>query len=360
MNIYLVDVKNEYTSHLIRLLTPLIYEGIQSIYDKAKESMEDQSLKLFQEFLSEIPSWNTTLITQETDRIKSGTKKYLDDLIKATIKANIMLLVFNPFTDKQHNVDIELYKKIETSSFIHHVYIECAREFWNNPYLYFHKYTAIDTKRNQRDALNIIKECTKEAIRKLLPIEDIIKVYLSDNINQETEQKIAQNLKEFTENEPSQLAVIKDSQVKPIDIMKRLISDNPPSDNNPVEMKKLDKDRINLNITSMQTEQTIDTTKAKELNNKKLDSKLDSITSVDSVKTKSSDKKKQKGGNYSITENLINKIENKIHSNISTSVHNKSLDSKLEEALGDTDIDTSLNYSVEKNMNDYQEVYGNK
>jgi hypothetical protein len=325
--------------------------------------MEDQSLKLFQEFLSEIPSWNTTLITQETDRIKSGTKKYLEDLIKATIKANIMLLVFNPFTDKNHGVDVDLYKKIETSTFIHHVYIECAREIWNNPYLYFHKYTAIDTKRNQRDALNIIKDCIKEAIRKLLPIEDIIKVYLSDNINQETEQKITQNLKEFTENEPSQLAIIKDSQTKPIDIMKKLISDNSPSDKNPVEMKKIDRTKIKPDVTSMQTEQTIDTTK-------KNSRKKDSVTSVDSIKTKTSNKssikkssdkkKKQTGGNYSTTENLINKIENKINSNISTSIHNKNLDSKLEEALGDTDIDTSLNYSVEKNMNDYQEVYGNK
>ena len=155
MNIYLVDVKNEYTAHLIRLLTPLIYEGIQSIYDKAKESMEEQSLKLFQEFLSDIPSWNTTLINQESDRIKSGTKPYFEDLIKATIKANIMLLVFNPFNDKQQTIDIELYKKIKTSTFIHNVYIECAREFWNNPFLLFHKYAAIDTKRNQRESFGV-------------------------------------------------------------------------------------------------------------------------------------------------------------------------------------------------------------
>jgi flagellin-specific chaperone FliS len=349
MNIYLVDVKNEYTAHLIRLLTPLIYEGIQSIYDKAKEKMEDQSLKLFQEFLSEIPNWNTTLINQESDRVKSGTKPYFEDLIKATIKANIMLLVFNPFNDKQQTVDIELYKKITTATFIHHVYIECAREFWNNPFLLFHKYTPIDTKRNQRDSLNIIKDCIKEAVRKLLPIEDIIKVYLSDNINQESEQKIAQNLKDFTEIEPSQLAMIKDVQTKPIDLMKRLISDDASAVKENKNSVKDQKNNDSLSVTSMQTERTIDSKVAENIK----DTDLQNNSSISS-------KKSQKGGGYSTTENLINKIEKKIHSNNSVSINNKSLDSKLEEALGDTDIDTSLNYSVEKNMDDYQEIYGNK
>jgi flagellin-specific chaperone FliS len=352
MNIYLVDVKNEYTAHLIRLLTPLIYEGIQSIYDKAKESMEEQSLKLFQEFLSDIPSWNTTLINQESDRIKSGTKPYFEDLIKATIKANIMLLVFNPFNDKQQTIDIELYKKIKTSTFIHNVYIECAREFWNNPFLLFHKYAAIDTKRNQRESLNIIKDCIKEAIRKLLPIEDIIKVYLSDNINQETEQKIAQNLKDFTENDPNHLAIIKDSEIKPIDIMKKLISDNASvikEDLNSI--KKNNEDKQNR-VTSIQTDKTID---SKVIEN---DNDVKEHTSTSSIEING--KKLQVGGRYSTTENLINKIEKKINSNNSVSINNKSLDSKLEEALGDTDIDTSLNYNVEKNMDDYQEIYGNK
>ena len=347
MNIYLVDVKNEYTAHLIRLLTPLIYEGIQSIYEKAKEKMEDQSLKLFQEFLSEIPNWNTTLINQESDRVKSGTKPYFEDLIKATIKANIMLLIFNPFHDKQQTVDVELYKKITTATFIHHVYIECAREFWNNPFLLFHKYAPIDTKRNQRDSLNIIKDCIKEAIRKLLPIEDIIKIYLSDNINQESEQKIAQNLKDFTEIEPSQLAIIKDSQTKPIDIMKRLISDEASAvkdKQNSVKDQLKTEQNESLAVTSMQTERTIDSKVAENIKNN---------SSTSSIKS-------QKGGGYNTTENLINKIEKKIHSNNSVSINNKSLDSKLEEALGDTDIDTSLNYSVEKNMDDYQEIYGNK
>jgi hypothetical protein len=33
MSICLVEIKKEFTIHLVNLLNPLIYEGVQSIYD---------------------------------------------------------------------------------------------------------------------------------------------------------------------------------------------------------------------------------------------------------------------------------------------------------------------------------------
>ena len=30
------------------------------------------------------------------------------------------------------------YEQIDMKDFIHKVYIECAREVWNNPYLFYH------------------------------------------------------------------------------------------------------------------------------------------------------------------------------------------------------------------------------
>ena len=69
------------------------------------------------------------------------------------------------------------------------------------------------------------------------------------------------------------------------------------------------------------------------------------------------------GGKYSATSaSLLDKIEMKINSNQSNTelVNNKqNFDTKIEDILGDTDIDTSLNYSIENNLNNYQEIYGN-
>jgi hypothetical protein len=345
MNIYLVDIKNEYTSHLIKILTPVIFEGIQSIYDNAKDCLEEQSLKLFQEYLRNIPNWNNNTIMTETDRIKTSTKTYLEALMRATIKANIMLLAFNPFNkNDKMTIDKNLHRNIQLSDFIHHIYIECAREFWNNPYLLYHKYSPVDIKRNQRDSLSVIKESIREAIRKLLPIEDIVKIYLNDNISEETEKKITEDLKHFTENDDKPKPNPKiDNTTGLSDITEQNI---PQLLEKQPEKQQNTKDLLDISVIES----------SEEAVSKNIESKVAEKATVPDL---------MKGGNKSSDEDLLKKIEMKINSNHSTvsSVKpikkTKDLDKKLEDVLGDTDIETSINYSPENNINDYQEIYGN-
>src|SRR5690606_1370225 len=71
--------------------------------------------------------------------------------------------------------------KVDTNDFIHKCYIECARTIYNNPELFWHDFPSLEIKRNQRETYEIIRIAIPEAIRKLLPIELILKEYLSDN-----------------------------------------------------------------------------------------------------------------------------------------------------------------------------------
>jgi hypothetical protein len=181
----LVETKNEYTTHLINILTPLIFEGLQSIYKEAQEiSSTNDILKIFQSFLKRIPKWNQTLIEKETHRIINSSQSYewLNDLIKATLKANLVVLLYNPTIKNQHKNQSSYYQAIKTSDFVHRVYIECAREIWNNPYLMFHNYPPIEIKRNQRDCMAIIKDCIKESLRKMLPVKHILQIYLGEDM----------------------------------------------------------------------------------------------------------------------------------------------------------------------------------
>ena len=351
MNIYLVDIKNEYTNHLCKLLSPLIFEGVQSIYDKAKDCIEEQSLKLFQEYLRGILDWNANTITTETQRIKAGTKSYLEDLLKATIKANMIILAFNPFGKKTHDkkIDLSIYKNINMENFIHHIYIECARELWNNPYLLYHKYSPIDIKRNQRDTLVIIKECIKEGIRKLLPIEDIVKMYLEENATEETIQKITEDLKQFTENEIKEIT--RDEKTK-LDIISENIKSSENFENNvdlentantanTVNSDKEDKDEMEINMKGGGESST-----SVDLLNK-IEMKLNSVVQNTSTPVAKPLDTKQGG-------NLDSKLENMLgDTNLDTSID--SADSNV-----DTSLDTSVNYTMENNINNYQEVYGNK
>jgi len=167
----------------MNILTPLIFEGLQSIYKEALVfKQDDEILKIYQTCLKNIPKWSQSIIEKETDRIVNSSQSYgwLNDLIKATIKSNLYVLMYNPSVKTQTKINPDYYKHIRLSDFIHKIYIECAREFWNNPYLFYHEYEPIEIKRNQRDCLVIIKECMKEAIRKLLPVKEILQIYLNE------------------------------------------------------------------------------------------------------------------------------------------------------------------------------------
>ena len=181
---FLVETKNEYTIQLINILSPHIFEGFESIYLESKKIIkkgeEKKILKAFQQFIKRVPSWNSNLIDNETIRIKAASKcDFLHNLLKAVIKANIVLLSNSRLED----INIEKkYLDIPLDKFIHRCYIECARQFYNTPYLFYHDIRPIERKKHQRECNDIIKLSIKEAIRKMLPVNHILDKYLGSKI----------------------------------------------------------------------------------------------------------------------------------------------------------------------------------
>jgi|SaaInlStandDraft_4_1057021.scaffolds.fasta_scaffold01359_4 hypothetical protein len=188
----LVEIQKEYTTFLTNSITPLIYEGLSSLYEysqkkateiegKAKydSSIDNPGvLAIFQVKLSHIPDWNKEKISTETQRIKesSGCSEWFDDLIRAIIKSNITLLTggrYFPMKMQEH------YKRIDTQTLIHKSYIECARYFYLNPYLFYQKYPNIEIRRNQMVIFEKIQNSIIETIRQLLPMKIILQEYLS-------------------------------------------------------------------------------------------------------------------------------------------------------------------------------------
>ena len=183
---YLLETKTEYTNHLTNLLTPSIYEGIQSIYkDAINFSDELEVLKNFQEILKTIPKWNEKIIQNETSRIikKNQYNNIIDELIKSVIKANIILLTNTPI-EKHHTIRIK--HNITTESFIHNCYIEVGRNVYNSPYLMHHKYSDIELKKNQNEMYQLINNSIKNAIMKMLPLNVILKEYIGKSFNPKT------------------------------------------------------------------------------------------------------------------------------------------------------------------------------
>ena len=180
---FLVETKNEYTIQLINILVPHIFSGFESIYNEAKNIIkrgeENILLKTFQQFIKKIPNWNNDIIENETTRIKYSSKcDFLNDLLKAVIKSNIILL-----SNSNNNIKLqENYLDVNLKDFIHRCYIESGRQIYNSPYLFYHELKPIEKKRNQRDSIELIKQSIKEAIRKMLPVKHILEKYLGNNL----------------------------------------------------------------------------------------------------------------------------------------------------------------------------------
>ena len=218
----IVEIKHEYTTFLMNILTPFIYEGIKSVYtfalgihkeyvERGKFDSEIKSpgvLKIFQLSLKEIPILNNNSIEIETNRIKSGSKcaSWFDSLVRATIKSYIVVLSFTNPRKCPEILKEKHHEKIEIKDFIHKCYIESARMIYNNPELFWHEYPTLEIKRNQRDTYEIIKQAIQEAIRRLLPIELILNEYLDedyldDYINNPSHEAKYTNIKELVDRD---------------------------------------------------------------------------------------------------------------------------------------------------------------
>ena len=103
-------------------------------------------------------------------RVCIDNYEIIENLLKAIIKSSMMMLTYDP-KSKRNNLDMTKYDNIKVNKLIHQIYIECAREIFNNRFLFYHKYNPLELKRNQRDIFKIIKNSVEEAIRKIITNE---------------------------------------------------------------------------------------------------------------------------------------------------------------------------------------------
>lgn len=143
---FLVETKIEYTTQLVNIVTPFIYEGFKAIYEDAiKVAKQPEELKIFQTFLRKIPFWSEEIYNAELNRIRKDSEygDILEDLLRAVIKANIMLLT-NTSPDKKNKLKINFI--VELNKFVHNAYIESAKAVFQNPFLFSHRYSQLELK----------------------------------------------------------------------------------------------------------------------------------------------------------------------------------------------------------------------
>lgn len=177
MSVVLVEAKKEYTEQIVGFLRPAIFDDFFVMWRSAVEKNVKEPMVGFQELLEMIVDWDEKTILRKTDAVvkKSGCS-FLDDLITAVFVAHMKVML----TVKNQNQKDKYRLQVPTANrFIHQTMIQCAREFWKAPYLFYQNETENKIKKTQvqmnlRTAEEIISDSIRTTIRKMLPVKEIV------------------------------------------------------------------------------------------------------------------------------------------------------------------------------------------
>ena len=187
------ESRNEWCGRLVTLLSPLVIEGIKSIFNESWKMCSDSGemskyLMTFQNLLASVPKWNSVILEEEKTRIieRSGCN-YLEDLITCVHIIQLKVLTCIRVGNKQKKIDISIPK---LDHFLHRVYIHVARKVYSNVYLFERNISDLQVQKHHRELEIMVQECILTAIRESIPTESIIRAYMDENQEEEEEEII--------------------------------------------------------------------------------------------------------------------------------------------------------------------------
>jgi hypothetical protein len=189
----LSEAKNEYSSRLISILSPHILDGFLSIFKEGvtlcdQNDEQTKYLMTFQNFLTRVPKWNQEIINDETSRIINISKcLYLNDLLTCVHITQLKILTSIRVSSKQKKITIDIPK---LNNYIHKVYIFAARKFYKAVYLFEQNVSPLQQQKHLRECSVIIDDAIMNVIRENIPIEQILRAYMDDTVEEEVTEEI--------------------------------------------------------------------------------------------------------------------------------------------------------------------------
>lgn len=287
----LAEAKNEYMARLVTIINPLVLQGIKSIFEEAynlciTNDEQNKYLMTFQNFLSRVGKWNSTIINEESQRIlRVSGCNYLEDLLTCVHITQLKFLTSIRVSTKQKKIEIDIPK---LADFIHKVYINLARKIYKNIYLYEKNISPLTYQKNMRECEILCRESILETIRDSIPIEEILRSYIDETTDEEIieettmvedkdEPKVEEEIKETNETDTTdvvdkpELIVNKSEEPVKLNVTDKVIDDLDKE----IELEKNEKvDIINDEIEKPSTLKFNDTDNVVEYNDKDTVSKI--------------------------------------------------------------------------------------
>ena len=176
-------VKLNLKEHLTQTLVPSVADGLWSLYDNARNLCEhnqqiDQTLRTFQNLLTQIPNWTDETLSEEVERIVISSKcEYLDDLLMGVFLAYIRAFASLQYRGDSQQINLD-FERPAVSKFVHEFYKHGARAAWKSAYLFkTHGVTNEVQARNRRDIEAMLDKCMADVINAFIPWKEISRAY---------------------------------------------------------------------------------------------------------------------------------------------------------------------------------------
>ena len=174
-------LNDELVEHIFQGISNL-YSTVTSLVDRTRKRGPKAYLKTFQTFLSGMPHLpqNVTqkdyvMLTKKLESRRKGSR-WLSHTIKKCIDLHVEISASDP-----SRILKGLIKYPSNTMFIHECYNNCARTFYEEPYLFSHKYRGMTRLRNVELAKVHIGEKIRDTVRNFADITQIKKHMIAEN-----------------------------------------------------------------------------------------------------------------------------------------------------------------------------------
>ena len=169
----LIERRNQYLEYLLDALrSPLhrrVSEWMEAIV--ADKKKKPQALKHLQDVFAKVSGWNSLRVASELAAVvKDDDIDYLPKLVTALITVETKLFLLDEAVDSK---DVTV-RPPTLDAFVHQCFIESARLLWKNIALFDPAPGKLEQQKNFVAVDGLIAKAVKDAVRKLLPIKDIV------------------------------------------------------------------------------------------------------------------------------------------------------------------------------------------
>jgi hypothetical protein len=157
----------------VRKYAHMVESYVLGVFDQMYVSVQKLSLKTFQAKLREVQEWNSSTIKHHADQLSIGCD-CLDEMIAALFVSQVKVLTSIRLTSQKKSVTLKIPAN---EDYVHRYFIEVARLFYENPYMF--------RQHNTRAKRAVLVAAVDEAVNKLLPHRKILRACLGDFLSED-------------------------------------------------------------------------------------------------------------------------------------------------------------------------------